>query len=956
MARATDLLVGRDEELDRLDRALALAGAGKPRAVFVTGEPGIGKTHVLAELVRRAEQGGCLVLEGRAAEYEEELPFGVVVDALDAYVESLGRTVVDRLAADGLGELADVFPSLHGLRAAGDRPTTAAERFRSYYAVRELLERLAARQPLVLVLDDLHWADGASTELLTYLLRRLPDAPILLAGSYRTGQAGRALVGAIEAADRAGDVERLALGPLKLDDAGQLVPGSNRATRERLYAQSGGNPFYLLQLARTSHNGDSAPPAVAAAIAQEVAALSGAARAFAEAAAVVGDPFDLDITAGAASVDEEQALASLDELLARDLVRPSQTPRRFHFRHPLVRSAVYDGSSMSTRLGAHARCAEALAARGAPATARAHHVEQSAHMGDQAAVAVLVEAAAANASRLPSSAARWFEAARRILPGDAPAGVRLGLQMDAATALTTAGRLADARALLVEGIALAGPEAGDMRVRFTAACAEVEQQLGRHEEAHARLLAALDEQTDRESEAGVALLVALATDGFYGMHYDGIVRWGKTAVAAATRLGDPTLLVAAEAVLAMGCAFTGATADAERHCDAAAALVDTMSDEELVVRRDALGHLAAAELYLERFPETARHAGRGIALARAAGQGDFFPTLFPCLGTASWVLGRLEESGQVFDDAVESARLAGNVQGIAWTLFNRSVPALLAGDWELALSTGEESVRLAESLGDSFVPAYAGLMYGWALFETGDPARGAEVMVTAAGGPDLPNIAGGWRATHLEVLARCWLALGRLDDARFAADRAREVAATVGLPRTRAMAHSAAAHVALFAGDPVVAIEEGRAAIAAFDEVSDKVDAAVVRIMLGRALAQAGDPVGAAAELSTAGAAFEAYGARRYRDQVDQELRKLGHRVSRRTAPAPAQGAGVEALSARELEVAHRVVDRRTNPEIAADLFLSLKTVETHMRNIFRKLDVSSRVEVARVVERTARM
>src|SRR5207253_5024785 len=97
---------------------------------------------------------------------------------------------------------------------------------------------------------------------------------------------------------------------------------------------------------------------------------------------------------------------ALDELIARDLVRPAQIPRRFHFRHPLVRSAIYAASSMSSRLAAHARCAETLAKRGAPATSRAHHVEQSAHHGDRDAIAVLVEAAEANARRLPSSAAR----------------------------------------------------------------------------------------------------------------------------------------------------------------------------------------------------------------------------------------------------------------------------------------------------------------------------------------------------------------------------------------------------------------------------------------------------------------------------------------------------------------------------------------------------------------------
>jgi tetratricopeptide (TPR) repeat protein len=750
MGRRTGLLVGREQELAFLDGMLAEGIGGMAKIVLVTGEPGIGKTHILAEFVARSEQRGCLALEGSAAEYEQELPFGVVTDALDAYVASIGREVVDRLAADGLEALADVFPSLHGLRSGAGPSPGAAERFRSYYAVRELLERLAAKQPLVLVLDDLHWADGASIELVAYLLRRPPEARVILAGSFRTGQAGPALLAAIDAGDRAGRVERLELGPLAPGDAGRLIPHADRLTRERLYAQSGGNPFYLLQLARAPvatagarRDGATVPPAVAAAIAQELAALSGSARGFAEAAAVVGDPFDLDITTAAAEAAESTALAAIDELIARDLVRPAQVPRRFHFRHPLVRSAVYQSAATSTRLAAHAHCAEALAKRGASATSRAHHVEQSAHHGDRASVTVLVEAAEASAQRLPSSAARWFEAARRLLPESASIDERLQLLLAGATAQTTAGHLNEARALLLEGIELASPVVPEMRVRLTAACAEIEQQLGRQEEAHGRLLAALDDLPEGDSEAGVALMVALATDGFYQMHFDSLVEWANLALAAASRLGNRTLVAAAEAVLAMGYSFTGAVDDADVHCRAASALIDAMGDDELRARRDALGHLAAAELYLERFEETAAHAGRGISIARSAGEGEFFPTLFPCLGTAAWVLGRLAESGEVLDAAVESARVTSNVQGVAWGLLNRSLSALMAGDWELALQTGEEGVRLAASLGDTFVSSLTGVVLGWVLFETGDAARGAELMVATGGGADLPRIPGG---------------------------------------------------------------------------------------------------------------------------------------------------------------------------------------------------------------------
>jgi DNA-binding NarL/FixJ family response regulator len=126
-------------------------------------------------------------------------------------------------------------------------------------------------------------------------------------------------------------------------------------------------------------------------------------------------------------------------------------------------------------------------------------------------------------------------------------------------------------------------------------------------------------------------------------------------------------------------------------------------------------------------------------------------------------------------------------------------------------------------------------------------------------------------------------------------------------------------------------------------------------MLAGRALAAAGEPDRAAAEIQRAAASFGACGALPHRDAAEQELRRLGKRVHRRTRPGAAGTEGLAALSARELQVSQLVVDRNTNPQIAAELFLSQKTVETHLRNIFRKLGVSSRVELARAVERERR-
>ena len=186
--------------MELLGRLLEETCARNPRFVFVTGEPGIGKTCLLLELVRLAERRGCLALRGSAAEFERELPFGLVVDAFDEYLESLDPREFNRLSPEDLGELAGVFPALSSLNSGSDEPTTAAERFRAHRAVRDLMERLAARQPLVVMLDDLHWADGASLELTSYLLRHPPRGAVMLAATLRSGQADRALMATIERA------------------------------------------------------------------------------------------------------------------------------------------------------------------------------------------------------------------------------------------------------------------------------------------------------------------------------------------------------------------------------------------------------------------------------------------------------------------------------------------------------------------------------------------------------------------------------------------------------------------------------------------------------------------------------------------------------------------------------------------------------------------------------------
>jgi predicted ATPase len=541
-------LVGRSEELETLGRLLDEACDGNSRLVVVSGEPGIGKTSLLAEFAGAAAARGCLVLQGRASELERELPFAPIVDAFDSHLASLDRDTVERLAPDELRELGAVFPALGSLQPSSGHPRTAAERFRAHHAIHELVERLAARQPVLITLDDLHWADGASLELLGYSVRRPVQAAAMALLAFRTGQADPRLASMVEAAARAGEVRHIALGPLDPAAAERLAGIEDRPDRARLYRESGGNPLYLLQLARDSGQrapggplSADAPAGISAAIGAELESLSDAAGRLVQAASVAGDPFDFDLAVAVAELEEAEALGALDELIGRDLIRPGDVPRDFAFRHPLVRSAVYEACPPGVRLAAHQRAAVSLAERGAPVIARAHHVEHAARPGDAEAVAVLREAGHAAAARAPTSAARWFSDALRILPGSAPVAERVELLTSLAGSQAATGHLEESRSSLLEALGLAsGDGGGAVRTRLVTACAAIDQLLGRHVEAQARLQGALSDLGERPSPDGASLMIELAFAAFHRTDYELMLQWAARARRRrGTRRADP---------------------------------------------------------------------------------------------------------------------------------------------------------------------------------------------------------------------------------------------------------------------------------------------------------------------------------------------------------------------------------------------------------------------------------
>ena len=252
--RQVERLVGRQAEAGWIDAGLASLAAGTGGALVMTGPPGIGKTRLLDEVAARAPSE-LLVLRGRASELEQTFPFGVVVDALDDYLRALPASPLAEIDPVTDAELALVFPALRARRpdiAALGQPT-ADDRVRAYFAIRSLLEVLAERHPVVLVLDDLHWADRGSVELVAHLIRRPPRTPVLLVAAYREHQVDPDLALVVSRAASEGLVDVRRIGPLSAEEAGELVGRDravDRATAQHWHGISGGNPLLLLELGR----------------------------------------------------------------------------------------------------------------------------------------------------------------------------------------------------------------------------------------------------------------------------------------------------------------------------------------------------------------------------------------------------------------------------------------------------------------------------------------------------------------------------------------------------------------------------------------------------------------------------------------------------------------------------------------------------------------------------------
>ena len=926
-----------------------MQGGAAALACF-TGEPGIGKTTLLGVLCDRARSRRMLVLASSGAEFERSMPFGAFADALDDHLATLNRQSLAGLSADDRARLAPILPALDRDRSPSSEPLEGRNRLLG--AARSLLEVLAASGPLVLVVDDLHWADDGSLELVSHLIRRPPRAPVLLALAYRPLQlaerAGSAHAGFIaRAADAV--VEPRALSRSQASElVGELLP-SRRL--DAVWIESGGNPFYLQQLARSDGAASQGtagpgiagvPPVVAGSLASELAQLSAEDRAACQAAAVVGDRFEADLVATAADIPHPAALAAIAALTRLGIAQETEIPRRFRFRHPIVRRASYESADPGFRLGAHWRLATALESRGALPSELAHHVEAAADPGDREAVELLTRAGRATERRARAIAARWYAAALRLQPPGADLTERIGLLVALATAEGSAGMLEKSRDTLVEVLDMLPPELEPLRLRILPFLALAGHMLGRHGESTALLRHTLAELGDADTPEAAQLGIATAIDCLYEPDFEAMRGYAVAAERTAGTCGEHPLIAATAGVSALALYNSGDVPAAIAKCERAAALVGPITDHELAGQLEGVFSLAWAAMSLERFDDCLTAADRGLAISRSTGQEQLVIPLTIARTVARTWRGELAGAAIDADHLTDAARVSGMGQWIAWSLTLRGWIAGLAGDSRLAAECGEEACQIAGGQARaSYFVAHATLHLAETRLMQGRPEECLAEIVGAAGGRDLPVCEHPIRPRWYEILTRASLALERIEDAREWSRRAREAAAGMPIGGRRSEAALATSQVSLAEGDGAVAETEAVGAVAAAESSGDRLLAARARIVLARAQAprKRAESITALERVRSEAASC---GAASMHDEAVRELRRLGRRVGG-GGPRGGGASGVAALSPREREVAQLVTEGLSNREIAERLFISEKTVETHLSAVFRKLDVRRR-------------
>lgn len=635
--------------LDARLRALLDSAVRTVSVVEVSGDRWMGKTTLIADFGRLAAGRGWMVASGYAVPALTGVPFGLFADALDDLLVRFGEELVGGVAGHHVRRLAEIFPALgtvHGdpVVPAAREPADPTETYQIFRAVRGLLESLGSLRPLLLTMDDVHWADAASVELLGHLLRHPPDGRVVLAVAYRPQQVDCTLRSQLSEAVANGTVCRITPGPLIEEQALALLPGDlSRVHCEALLREAGGNPGLLRGLASVRAvpgPAGSAPPRlpldVLADCLRDFRGLSATGWLVARSAAVLDEPFEPNMVKKVAQISDAELWAGLDELIEEDLVGGEQSSRRLRFRNLLLRAAAYQSAGTGWLLGAHSRATELLTVRGDSTARLARHLDRSAVIGDAASARVLRDAAPRHLWDDPLTAASWASTAMELGGHDRDSPLELRVLLGAALAL--AGKLDDSlRALDDLGAAAEASAASWVQaVRWRS---WVHRLLGRHDEAGAELTAALSLTFLGEQSRALLILdrMAVALECRQGLPEADEAILNRIIISATPAVGAAVL-----ALLACHTARAGQLDRAADRATAAAELFDQLPDDEVVEHLDGLLWLACTETTIGATSTAVAHYERGLELAERRRLISLVPQFAIALGGLQLRLGDLD--------------------------------------------------------------------------------------------------------------------------------------------------------------------------------------------------------------------------------------------------------------------------------------------------------------------------
>lgn len=910
------MLVGREHERQVMRSLTAAARVGEGGTLLVLGEAGIGKSALLRAAADEAAAAGMRVLRAQGVEAESEIPFGGLLQLL--------RPVIGHL--DGLPA-----PQADALGAAlALRPGSAGERFAVGAAVLGLLSRAAEDEPLALVVDDAHLLDAPTAHALTFAARRLSADPVAILLAARDGVASPVTEAGLPV---------LRLGGLPDDDAQALLAGVGRrlsvAARTRLLAATAGNPLALLELPDDTPLDalpDGAPIPVPASVARTFAeradALSSRARrALLVAAAAAGDVDVVACACAALGVD----VADLDAAVAAGLVTVDS--RRVAFRHDLVRSGVWAEASPADRRAVHRAVADAVPA--GDVDRRAWHLGEATTAPDEDVAALLEEAAQrARARGAHAVASAGLERAASLTPDDERRARR---RVAAAESAWRAGHAEVALDLLEATATL--PRPPDLRLRAAALEGAVTARTGGMERARDVLVAAGTAVADLDPDTGVTLL----SEGVLAAQYAGDITAAAQAAARVETLLDRARTERARwlGTMAVGVAgiLTGRGGPTRLH----AAMARAAHDPVLLADPQLAPWLVLGPLYL-RESGTARAVIPTVVgnLRRRADLG-VLPMLLFYVARDQATTDRWTDAVAAYTEGVALAREAGQASDVAAGLAGLSWVEARRGDEEACRAHAAEALTLAAE-------HHLGFFEAWATAALGDLALGTGRAQEALDAyTRLDALLTGLRFEDVDVSPAA-----EQVDALVRLDRQPEAAAVAQTLTRRADAKGqpwSLARAARARGLTCDDADVDRHFGVALDEhtrTPDAFEAARTRLAYGSRLRRARRRADARPHLREALATFDALGAAPWAEQAVAELRATGATAHRRDL------SGLDHLTPQELQVARTLAAGRTTREAAAALFLSPKTVEYHLRNVYAKLGVRTRADLAdALAERT---